>query len=311
VSYPGGNVTRITNDTSNYDAHSLSITADGKAIFAISGVTRTSLWLATEGFRNVRQLPSTGNQLQLDFDGRQVAYVSTVGETAAIWRTGIDGTPPSRLTPVDLTVEERPALSPDGREIVVAGTKQNMGQGIWIADLDGGTFRQLRGSENAHYPLFSSDGKEIVFDGEGKDFQRHLFRIPVSGGPALQVSELSIGHAWSIAGDSILCSLWDPASHWHRGIVSLRRGQLTRVLKFPGRTWVLKFTPDGQSITYVDDHDGSSNIWSVPTEGGTPRRLTNFTSQDIFDFAWSRDGKQLVLSRGTQYSDAMLIRNFR
>jgi Tol biopolymer transport system component len=121
-----------------------------------------------------------------------------------------------------------------------------------------------------------------------------------------------MGHAWSIAGDSILCSFFDPtASHLRRGMVSLRSGQLTRVLKFPGWTWVLKFTPDGQSITYIDNHDGSSNIWSVPTEGGTPRKLTNFTSQDIFDFAWSPDGKQLVLSRGTQYSDAVLISNFR
>ena len=177
--------------------------------------------------------------------------------------------------------------------------------------MEGGTFRQLSGAEYGNDPLFSPDGKEIVFAREDSDLQRHLFRIPVSGGPALQVSELSVGHAWSIAGDSILCSFWDPtASYFGRGIVSLRSGQLLRALNIPGRTWVLKFTPDGQSITYVDNRDGTSNIWSVPTEGGTPRKLTNFTSQDIFDFAWSRDGKQLVLSRGTQYSDAVLIRNF-
>jgi Tol biopolymer transport system component len=312
VSYPDGNIRRITNDTSNYEGRSLSITADGKAIFAISGITRSSLWLATDGFRNVRQLSSTGTQLQLDFDGRQVAYVSNVGEMAAIWRTRIDGGPPSRLTPIDLAVQERPALSPDGRQIAVAGAKQNMGEGIWLADLDGGFFRLLSGSEYGHYPLFSSDGKEIVFDREDNDSQQHLFRIPVSGGPATRLSELAVGHAWSIAGDSILCSFFDPtASHLRRGIISLRSGQLVRALKFPGWTWILQFTRDGQNITYVDNHDGAANIWSVPTEGGTPRKLTNFTSQDIFDFAWSRDDKQLVLSRGTQYSDAVLIRNFR
>ena len=312
VSYPGGNITRISNDTSNYDGHSLSITADGKAILAISGITRTSLWLATEGFRNVRQLPSTGVQIGLDFDGRQVVYVSNVGEEAAIWRTGIDGAPSSRISPVELTVSGRPALSPDGRELAVAAAKHHTQQGIWIGDIEGGTFRQLTGSEYGLDPLFSSDGKEILFDREDSDSQRHLFRIPVSGGPAARVSDLPIGHAWSIAGDSILCSFFDPAaSHFRRGIVSLHSGQLLRALNFPGRTWGLIFTPDGQSITYVDNHDGSSNIWSVPTEGGTPRKLTDFTSQDIFDFAWSRDGKQLVLSRGTQYSDAVLIRNFR
>ncbi len=312
VSYPGGSTTRISNDTSNYDGHSLSITADGKTLFAISGVIRTSLWLTTESFRNVRQLPSTGAQLGLDFDGKQVVYSSNVGEAAAIWRTGLDGSPSSRISPVELTVPGRPALSPDGRIIAVAAAKLHTQQGIWIADMEGRTFRQLTGSEYGLAPLFSPDGKEIVFDKEDSDLQRHLFRIPVSGGPASRVSDLPMGHAWSIAGDSILCSFFDPtASHLRRGVVSLRSGQLTRELKFPGWTWVLKFTPDGQSITYVDNHDGSSNIWSVPTEGGTPRKLTNFTSQDIFDFAWSPDGKQLVLSRGTRYSDAVLIRNFR
>ena len=312
VSYPGGNITRISNDTSNYDGHSLSITADGKAIFAISGITRTSLWLATEGFRNVRQLPSTGVQIGLDFDGRQVVYVSNVGEEAAIWRTGIDGAPSSRISPVELTVSGRPALSLDGREIAVAAAKHHTQQGIWIGDIEGGTFRQLTGSEYGLDPLFSPDGKEILFDREDSDSQRHLFRIPISGGLAARVSDLPIGHAWSIAGDSILCSFFDPAaSHFRRGIVSLHSGQLLRALNFPGRTWGLIFTPGGQSITYIDNRDGSSNIWSVPTEGGTPRKLTDFTSQDIFDFAWSRDGKQLVLSRGTQYSDAVLIRNFR
>ena len=312
VSYPGGNITRISNDTSNYDGHSLSITADGKTLFAISGATRSSLWLATENFRNVRQLPSTGAQLGLDFDGKQVVYASNVGEAAAIWRTGLDGAPPSRMSPVELTVPGRPALSPDGRQIAVAAAKQHTQQGIWIADMEGGAFRQLTGSEYGLDPLFFPDGKEVLFEREDSDLQRHLFRIPVSGGPATRLSELPTGHLWSVAGDSLLCSYFDAsASDLRRGIVSLHSGQLVRALNFPGWTWGLRFTPGGQSITYVDNRDGASNIWSVPTEGGTPRKLTNFTSQDIFDFAWSRDGKQLVLSRGTQYSDAVLIRNFR
>jgi serine/threonine protein kinase len=312
VSFPGGNITRVTNDTSSYDGRSLSITADGKALFAISGVIRTSLWLAAEGFRNVRQLSSTGNQLALDFDGRQVVYVSNVGEAAAIWRTGIDLSPSGRISPLELTVSGHPALSPDGNELAIAAASHHTENGIWIANTEGGTFRQLAGSEYGTDPLFSPDEKAILFDRDDSDLQRHLYRIPVSGGPASRVSDLPIGHAWSIAGDSVLCSYFDPtASHWRRGILSLRSGQLVRALQFPGWTWVLRFTPDGQSITYVDNHDGTSNIWSAPTEGGTPRKLTNFTSQDIFDFAWSRDGKQLVLSRGTQYSDAVLIRNFQ
>jgi hypothetical protein len=39
--------------------------------------------------------------------------------------------------------------------------------------------------------------------------------------------------------------------------------------------------------------------------------LTNFTSDRIFWFDISRDGKQIALSRGTQTSDVVLISNFK
>jgi len=39
--------------------------------------------------------------------------------------------------------------------------------------------------------------------------------------------------------------------------------------------------------------------------------LTDFKSDRIFDFSWSRDGKQLALFRGVVNSDVVLISNFR
>jgi len=43
---------------------------------------------------------------------------------------------------------------------------------------------------------------------------------------------------------------------------------------------------------------------------GSTRQVTNFPSGRIFDFAWSRDGRQLLLTKGNQSSD-VIIRNFR
>jgi hypothetical protein len=39
--------------------------------------------------------------------------------------------------------------------------------------------------------------------------------------------------------------------------------------------------------------------------------LTDFKTDQMFWFDFSRDGKQLALSRGTQTSDVVLIRDFR
>ena len=52
-----------------------------------------------------------------------------------------------------------------------------------------------------------------------------------------------------------------------------------------------------------------SNIWSQPLNGDPPKPLTDFKSDSIFSFSWSRDGKQLVYSRGAVTSDVVLIRD--
>ena len=48
--------------------------------------------------------------------------------------------------------------------------------------------------------------------------------------------------------------------------------------------------------------------WAVNRWGkGEPKPLTDFKTEKIFDFAWSYDGKQLAVIRGTEISDAVLI----
>jgi hypothetical protein len=52
------------------------------------------------------------------------------------------------------------------------------------------------------------------------------------------------------------------------------------------------------------------NLWTLPLDGGPPRKITAFVSDQIIHYAWSRDGKQLLLTRGKESSDVVLIRNF-
>ena len=73
----------------------------------------------------------------------------------------------------------------------------------------------------------------------------------------------------------------------------------------------LHWTSDGGALTYVDQLNGADNIWSQPINGGPPKPLTNFKSDKIFGFAWSRDGKRLAVSHGTVTTDVVLIKDFR
>jgi hypothetical protein len=51
-------------------------------------------------------------------------------------------------------------------------------------------------------------------------------------------------------------------------------------------------------------------IWEQPVAGSAPKPVTHLTSDWIFWVDWSRDGRP-ALSRGTDSTDAVLIKNFR
>jgi len=55
---------------------------------------------------------------------------------------------------------------------------------------------------------------------------------------------------------------------------------------------------------------GAINVWEQRLAGGEPRRVTNFSSGQIFDFSWTQDGKQLLLAKGERTGDVVLISNF-
>ena len=66
-----------------------------------------------------------------------------------------------------------------------------------------------------------------------------------------------------------------------------------------GHKYLLDSNVDwGQSLKQVADY--------VQT-----KRITNFESGQVFDFDWSRDGRELALIRGSESSDVIMIRNFR
>jgi Tol biopolymer transport system component len=69
----------------------------------------------------------------------------------------------------------------------------------------------------------------------------------------------------------------------------------------------LRFTPDGKSLAYIVNEHGVDNLWAVPLIGGNARQLTDFKSDRIFDFGWSRDGRLLALARGQVSRDAVLL----
>ena len=70
----------------------------------------------------------------------------------------------------------------------------------------------------------------------------------------------------------------------------------------------MTFTADGKSVAYIIRDKGVDNIFAQPLDGSSERQVTNFTSEHIVQFHWSRDGKTLAVARSHDTSDVVLLR---
>ena len=68
---------------------------------------------------------------------------------------------------------------------------------------------------------------------------------------------------------------------------------------------------DGRSLVYSDTRNGVSNLWSQSLAGGPPVQLTDFRADRIYSLDFSRDGRQLALTRGNKISNVVLFSNLK
>lgn len=94
-------------------------------------------------------------------------------------------------------------------------------------------------------------------------------------------------------------------------LVSVGSGSRRLVAHSPLDWATLKWTPDGKALQYILADKGMSNIWEQPLPSGTPRPISKFPSQQMFSFAWSRDGKRMAMARGQNRADVVLISHFK
>ena len=67
--------------------------------------------------------------------------------------------------------------------------------------------------------------------------------------------------------------------------------------------------PDGQALAYIDTRAGVSNLWRLPLDSSPVKQITDFKTEQIFQFDWSRDGRWLALARGSVTSDVVLVKD--
>jgi serine/threonine protein kinase/Tol biopolymer transport system component len=318
VSYPGGEVRRVTNDLNRYGDASLGVTADGSTLVSLQATTVADIWVgASVDAARARQITSRSQQqngargMSWTKDGR-VVYGSYASGNADIWIMNADGSNQKQLTDHP-QADENPVVSPNGRYVVFQSLRTG-NWNLWRMDIDGGNLKQLTTGENDVDPDITPDNQWVIYcSTENKN--AGIWKVPIDGGAPVRIASNTQATSPSVSPDGKQLAYIEVAqqakSSFKLIIIPLTGGDPIKTFEVPilASDRLLRWSADGRALVYLGRHTsvGEASLWRQSFDGGTPTPIADFKPDSLFSFAYSRDGKQLALSRGNLTRDAVLI----
>ncbi len=316
IDYPGGEARAITRDSNSYS--SASVSADMKSLVTVLHRRIANLWIAPGDKASEAVQILSGNSKHLGWmlgvewlrDGR-IIYGSTASGKEDIWTMNTDGSNQKQLT-TTAGANFEPTVSADGRTMVYVSKAADGATHLWKMNLDTGESAQLTNGAYDLRPDISPDGRWAVYMSIAKS-TASLWRISLDGGeaPRQVTDKMSSVPRVSPDGRFIACTYRAQLGMFSKlAVIPSEGGEPVKVFDKPPTMIVeagIQWTPDGRALTFIDNRDGVSNIWLQPLDGSPAKQLTNFTSETIFRFAWSPDGRMFVAERGTEIGDIVLI----
>lgn len=232
-------------------------------------------------------------------DGSTIA-VSILGK---IWTLPAEGGAATQLTN-GASWDTRPAWSPDGRYLAYAA-RSRQGADILVRNMATGGVRFLH-----HVPgsvghmQYHPDGSQLFFVDDRSQYEAHVWRIPLAGGEAEQITHTQNWHEWSFAlspdGNRILLETgrFDGTDLYE---LDLEEMSLERITDTPEREMAVAWSPDGTRRAHVMTHNGYDHI--VVSEPGQQQMLASAFDQKQLAFHPSGDWLLVLGGRRMQRLD--------
>lgn len=207
-----------------------------------------------------------------------------------------------RLTELRGT-ETTPVVSHDGARLAFAHSDRDAAEKrerIYIINVDGSELRELVSDVVAKPLRFSNDGKSLYYMTDR--LKRHSFESATAAellpatvpcfAPVISPDESLVACLDEKATTVTIRRLDDGSS-----VSSFAAGVMS-----PG-IW----SPDGKGLIHLSGPEPTNFLYQ-PIDGDAPRQLTSLSSEEIFTFALSADGRYAYCSRGSSARDLFLIR---
>jgi Tol biopolymer transport system component len=312
VSYPDGNARKLTDGLTS-DMW-VSVSTDARYALTIqesrlSGIWHMSLTPASEPKRVV----SGADYSWITWTPtKKIIFEQQLNGHRNIWTMDGGGTNAEQLTQPGNNYSH--SISSNGR--ILAFVSDRTGDlAIWTLNLDSRAEAMITKADGSTFPQLSADSKWIAFTIHSKPWPS-LWRVESGGGAAVELNDqlwrqpaISPDGKW-IAG--FYAGRQPSTQQWpdSLAVVSADGGTPVKVFTVPLSVVTsagIRWTPDGQELTYIDRREDGDNIWAQALDGRAPHQVTHFQGENLFGFDWSRDGSQLIFTRGMQGSDVVVI----
>ncbi len=318
MTWPEGNLKRLTNDLSDYAG--ISVAADSSSLVTVQSNQLSDIWVVPyqTGERSQR-ITSFNEQREglrgLDWtsDGH-LLFSSVTGGRDQIWSMHPDGSQRCDVTSHESADSNNhsPHSSPDGRHIVFVSDRQGKTR-IWRMNLDGSQPLPLTEGHDDFNPQVSADGQWVVYS-SAKSGNRTLWKVPLAGGAEIQVTDgLAEMPVASPTSNLIACIRREPGTFQQRNlmIIDLDSRQPARWVTIPDAATWIRWMPNGKALSYQMPQNGIANLWSQPLNGKPPTRITDLSFENVASYAWSRDGQRLALVRVQEIKSVVFINGLK
>jgi Tol biopolymer transport system component len=296
--------------------HSVVASMDGTRALTVAERSLAAVWVGKPG--------ATENWRQLSPPSENVAGVSwTADGNILLERTTSNGQSIDLVSPDGTKRKELLAPGPhsnvrlcgDPRKLVYYSTPPDQA-GLWMTDVSGGSSNRIVALSSETVAQCMANEPSIWFVSREPRWWPGLWSIPINGGKPQRIAQRA-GIRYAISPDRQYVAYLD-----QEGVASPQK-QVTQIVvealdasgvvkRFDvgsnlARGAPLRWMPGEPVITYADDKAGVSEIRGQSLAGGPPRQITSLSGGTIKSFDWSPDGKQLVLSRGMQSFELLLL----
>ncbi len=307
ISYPKGEVHRLTNDLTNYGLSSLAITQDAKTIAAVQSTIHTELWNAPGGSsEHATQIAFNGEPSRIGFAGNE--HLVVLDASGRPYTVHLDGSPQTPLLQ-GRDIGGVFGCGAAGNSLIFTDIRGGA-MNIWKSDADGGNAVQLTHGKRDQFPMCTPDGKSFFYWDSPNQYIQDISgttparKVDIPGGSG----RVRVSHDGKLLASIGFVS--GPPERMAFVFVPLDGGP-NRLLfeNVPsGANWA-EFSPDDKGLDYAILRRGAANVWRQPVAGGMYQQVTKFSTPVMSSFAWSADGKNLYVVRGTRSADIILLRD--